>query len=154
MKRHVRLILELLMWICVNGRNEDTSAVEIDMTVVTLPSRKLKYWQKMRLEGTIEKWPEAQRVVTPHINTGSAVEAAASLSVSHSESCFVQGANIAMKMNGAIAGDSTTGQKKFTARQWAALIGFCGVATRKQVPKVWNQIEKDRCGHRNKGTTS
>ena len=89
MKRHVRLILELLIWSCVNGRNEDTSAVEIDMTVVTLPSRKLKYWQKMRLEGTIEKWPEAQRVVTPHINTGSAVEAAASFSVSQSESCFV-----------------------------------------------------------------
>ena len=47
-----------------------------------------------------------------------------------------------MKMNGAIAGDSTTERKKFTARQWAALIGFCGVETRKQVQKVWKQIEK------------
>ena len=49
-----------------------------------------------------------------------------------------------MKMNGTIAGDSTTGQKKFTARQWAAPIGFCGVETRKQVQDIWKQIEKTR----------
>ena len=49
-----------------------------------------------------------------------------------------------MKMKGAIAGDSTTGRRKFTARQWAALIGFCGVETWKQVQKNWNQIEKAR----------
>ena len=55
---------------------------------------------------------------------------------------FVQGANTAMKMNGAITGDSTTGRKIFTARQWVALIGFFGVETRKQVQKIWKQIEK------------
>ena len=49
-----------------------------------------------------------------------------------------------MKMNGAIAGDSTTGQKQFTARQWAALMGFFGVETQKQVQKNWKQIEKAR----------
>ena len=49
-----------------------------------------------------------------------------------------------MKMNGAIAGDSETGQKKFTARQWEALIGFCGVETWKQVQKFWKQIKKAR----------
>ena len=32
--------------------------------------------------------------------------------------------------------------KKFTARQWAALIGFCGVETRKQVQNIWKKIEK------------
>ena len=42
---------------------------------------------------------------------------------------FVWGANTAMKMNGAIAGDSATVRKQFTARQWVALIEFCGVET-------------------------
>ena len=60
------------------------------------------------------------------------------------QNLFVGGENTAMKMNGTIAGDSATGQRKFTARQWAALIGFCGVETRKQVPKIWKQIEKAR----------
>ena len=46
---------------------------------------------------------------------------------------LVQGANTEMKMNSSIAGDSTTGREKFTARQWEALIGFCGVETKKQV---------------------
>ena len=49
-----------------------------------------------------------------------------------------------MKINRAIAGYSTTGRKKFTARQWAALIVFCGIKTRTQVQKIWNQIEKAR----------
>ena len=47
------------------------------------------------------------------------------MSVSQAEIFFVRGANTAMKMNGAIVEDSATGQKKFTARQWAALIEFC-----------------------------
>ena len=55
------------------------------MIVVTLPSQKLKAWQKMRLEGTIGKWPEAQRVEAPKINSGSAVAVAASISVSQAE---------------------------------------------------------------------
>ena len=45
-------------------------------------------------------------------------------------------------MNGAIGGDSATGQKKCTARQWAALIGLCGVETRNQVQNIWKKIEK------------
>ena len=40
---------------------------------------------------------------------------------------FVKGANTAKKMKGAIAGNSEIWRKKFTARKWAALIGFCGV---------------------------
>ena len=111
--------------------NEDTSSAETDMSVATLPSQKLKVWQKMRLEGTIGKCPEAQRVAAPQINAGLAVSAAASLSVSQSEIFFVRGASTAMKMNGAITGDSETGRKKFMARKWASLIGFCGVETRK-----------------------
>ena len=47
-------------------------------------------------------------------------------------------------MNSAITGDSATAQDKITARQWAALIVFCGVETRKQVQKNWKQIEKSR----------
>ena len=47
-------------------------------------------------------------------------------------------------MNRAIAGDSATGRKKFMAMQWAALIGFCGVETRKQLQKFWKKIEKAR----------
>ena len=58
-KRLVQTILEGLIWICVKGRNEDTSSAETDMTMVTLPSQKLKSWKKLRLEGTIGKWPEA-----------------------------------------------------------------------------------------------
>ena len=64
-----------------------------------------------------------------------------SLSVSQAKSFFVQGANTAMKMNGTIAGDSATGCKEFTAMQWAALIVFCCVETRKQVQNIWKQIE-------------
>ena len=56
----------------------------------------------------------------------------------------MQGANTAIKTNGAIAGYLATGQKKFIARQWAALIGFCGVETQTQVQNNWKQIEKDR----------
>ena len=101
----------------MKGRNQDTSAAETDMTVVTLPSQKLKSWQKLRLEGTIGKWSEAQRVATPQINTGSVVVAAASLSVPQAESFFVRGEKTAMKINGAIAGDSKNGWRKFTAKQ-------------------------------------
>ena len=42
-----------------------------------------------------------------------------------------------------IAENSATGQKKFTARQWVALIGFSGVETRKQIQNIWKQIRKD-----------
>ena len=49
-----------------------------------------------------------------------------------------------MEMNSVITGDSTTGRKKFTARHWAYLIGFCGVKTRKQVQKFWKKIENAR----------
>ena len=48
-KRRVRPIIECLIWSCMKGRNEDTSAAETDMTVVIIPSQKLKYWQKLRL---------------------------------------------------------------------------------------------------------
>ena len=68
-KRLVLPILEWLIWGCVKGINEDASAAETDMTVVTLPSQKLKSWQKLRLGGTIGKWTEAHRVATPQINT-------------------------------------------------------------------------------------
>ena len=68
-KRLVLPILEWLIWTCLKGRSEDKSAAETYMTVVTLPSQKLKSLQKLRLEGTIGKWPEAHRLATPHINT-------------------------------------------------------------------------------------
>ena len=80
----------------------------------------------------------------PQINAVSAVTEAASLSVSQSERVFVRGANTAMKMNGAIAGYSSTGWRKLTARHWAALIGFCSVETQKQVQKIWKKTEKAR----------
>ena len=86
-------------------RNEEKSAAETDMRMVTLPSKKLKAWQKLRLEGKIGKWLEVKRVAEPHINAGSAVAAAASMSVSQAEIFFVRGENTAMKINGAIAGD-------------------------------------------------
>ena len=69
--------------------------------------------------------------------------AGASLSVSQAKRFFVQGANTAMKMIGTIAGDLATGRKKFMARQWAALIVFCDVATWKHVQNNWKKIEKD-----------
>ena len=72
------------------------------------------------------------------------MEAATSLSLSQEEIFFVKGANTAMKMNGTIPGDSETERKKFRARQWSELIGFCGVETQKQVQNIWRQIEKDR----------
>ena len=69
----------------MKGINEDTSAVETDMSVVTLPSQKLKSWKKLWLEVTIGKWTEVHRVAAPQINSGSAVAAAASLSVSQAK---------------------------------------------------------------------
>ena len=116
MKRPVRPILEWLIRSCVKVRNEDKSSADTDMSVVTLPSQKLKAWQKLRLEGTIGKWTEVERVAAPQIITGSAVAAAASLSVSQAKIFYVQGANTPMKVNGTIAGYSTTGRKKFTDR--------------------------------------
>ena len=104
------------------------------MSVVSLPSQKLKSCQKLRLEGKIGKWPEAYRVAAPHINARLVVAAAASLSVSLAKRFFAR-CKHCNENNRAIAGDSATGQKKLTARQWAELIGFCGVETRKQVPK-------------------
>ena len=121
-KQNVQPILECMIWSFARVRNEETSAAEIDMSVVTLPYQKLKAWQKLRLEGKIGKWPESQRVAAPQINAGSVVVAAASMSVSQAEIFIVRGANTEIKMNGTISGDSETGQKKFTARQWAALI--------------------------------
>ena len=56
---------------------------------------------------------------------------------------FLRGANTAMKMNGALAGDLSTGRRKLKARQWAELIGFCGVETKKQVQ---NYLEANRKG--------
>ena len=114
------------------------------MSVATLPYQNLKACQKLRLEGTIVKWPEPNMMAAPQINAISSVAAAASISVSHAKSFFVSGANTAIKTNGTIAGDSATGRKKFTSRQWEALIGFCRVETRKQVQKNWKQIEKAR----------
>ena len=72
-------------------------------------------------------------VSEPQINVGSAVAAAASMSVSQAEIFFVRGSNTEIKMNGAIAGYSETQRIKFMARKCAALITFCGVETRKQV---------------------
>ena len=69
----------------------------------------------------------------PQINARSEVEAAALMSVSHSKIIFLRGANTEMKTNGAISGNSGTGQKIFMARQWTAMIGFCGIETWKQV---------------------
>ena len=67
---------------------------------------------------------------------------------------FVKVASTAMKTNAAIAGDSATGQKKFTARKWLALIGYCGVEIRKQVKKLeanqkglWCNGGAHHCGH-------
>ena len=85
-KQLVRPIIEWLICSCVKGRNEDTSAAQTDTTVVTLPYQKLKYWQKLWIEGTIGKWLEAQRVAATHINEGFAVAATALLSVSQAES--------------------------------------------------------------------
>ena len=70
-------ILEWLIWSYVKERNEETSTVETDMTVVTLSYQKLKSRQKLWIEGKFGKWPEAQRVATPQINTVSAVAAQA-----------------------------------------------------------------------------
>ena len=52
-KRLVYPILEWLIWSCMKRINEDTSAAETDMTMVTLPYKKLKSWQKLWLEVTI-----------------------------------------------------------------------------------------------------
>ena len=137
-------ILEWMIWSCVKGGIEETNATETDMSVVTLLYRRLESWQKLWIEGTTGKYPETQRVSAPQINKGSSVAAAASMSVSQAKIFFVRSANTAININGAIARDSETGEKKFMARQWSALIEFCGVETQKQVQNIWKQIEKSR----------
>ena len=76
----------------MKGINEDISAAETDMSMVTLLYQKLKAWRKMPLEERIVKWPEAQRVVEPQINAGLVVAAAAELSVTQEKMflCKVQ----------------------------------------------------------------
>ena len=76
-KRLVPTILEWMILSSVKGIYEDTSAAETDMTVVTLPSKRLKSCQKLQPEDTIGKWPEAQWMAAPQINAGLAVAAAA-----------------------------------------------------------------------------
>ena len=44
-------------------------------------------------------------------------------------------------MTSVIAGKSATRKNKFTASQWAALLVFSGVEIRKQVQKIWKNIE-------------
>ena len=92
-KRPVRPILEWLIWICVKEINEEKSAAETDMSVVTLPSQKLKAWHKLWLDRKIYRWAKAQRVAAPQINVGSEVAASVSMSVSQDKSFFVQGEN-------------------------------------------------------------
>ena len=70
--------------------------------------------------------------------------AAVSMSVSQAKRLFVQGANTAMKVNGAIVRYSVTGRRKFRARQWSDLIRFFSVETRKQVQNIWKKNEKAR----------
>ena len=43
-KRIFYPIIEWIIWICVKRRNEETSAAETDMILVTLPSPKLNAW--------------------------------------------------------------------------------------------------------------
>ena len=84
-KRLVIPILEWLLWSFLKGINEDTSASETEIIVVKLPYQNPKDWQKLRLEGTIDKWPETQQVSEHQRNAGSAVAAATSMSVSQAE---------------------------------------------------------------------
>ena len=84
-KRLVRPILDWMMWSCVKGRNEDTRAKKRHDRG-NHPISRVQILEKIRLEGTIGKWTEAQRVAAPQINAGSEVTAAKSLSVSQSES--------------------------------------------------------------------
>ena len=79
----------------------------------------------------------------PQKNSGSVVASATSMSMSQAERFFVRGASKSMKMTRTIVGNSVTGQKKLTARKWAALIGFSIVETRKQDQK---------CGGNRKGS--
>ena len=64
-KRLVYPILELLIWSCVKLINEEISIVETEMNVVTLPSKMLKAWQKMRLEGKLASGSHA--IVWQHL---------------------------------------------------------------------------------------
>ena len=67
---------------------------------------------------------------------------AASMSVSQAEIFFVWVTNTPIKMNSAIAGDSETGQKKFTVRQWAVLIIFCGVEPGSKFKKIGSKSKR------------
>ena len=73
---------------------------------------------------------------------GAEVSAAASMSVSQAKRFFVQGKNTEMKITGDIVGISATGWNTLTAREWAALIGYCGVEIWKQAQKNWKHIKK------------
>ena len=64
------------------------------------------------------------------------------MSVSQAEIFFVRGANTEMKMNGAIVGYSATEQKKFRAREWAALIRCFEVEAQKKVQNFGSNLRK------------
>ena len=139
-KQLVRPILERMIWICMNVRNVEKSAAETDISVVTLPSQKLKAWKKMRLEETILQVAESPEGGRTSYKYGiSGVSSGVNVSVTVRK-IFVRWENTEIKMNGAIAGDSETGRRKFTEGQWAALIGFCGVESGSK------NLEEDRKG--------
>ena len=57
---------------------------------------------------------------------------------------FVQGANTAMKTNDSISGNSATGWKKFTARQWAVLIFFLNLKPGSRFKTIVSKNKKAR----------
>ena len=116
------------------------------MSLVTLPSQKLKARQKLRLGGTIWKVDgSAEDGSTSDKYRIVGVTSGVIISVTDRKLFFVS-CKHCNETNGAIAGDSANGQNNFTARQWSALIGFYGVETRKQVQKIWKKTEKARYG--------
>ena len=51
-----------------------------------------------------------------------------------------------MRLQGNLMGIGAKSTRRYTEMQWAAIIGFCGVSKRSEVPKIWKELEKAKDG--------
>ena len=142
-------ILHWLLWSCTKGANENTSDAAADVHPVTMPSQKLKQWQKLRVSGTLGEWSLAtvvQHQQSAQAHGGAGAAAAAAMSASEAEAMFMKGASTVMRLHGDVMGSGAKSTRKYTEMQWASLIGFCGVSKRSQLPIIWKALEKAKDG--------
>jgi hypothetical protein len=153
------LILPAKTWAVVaatRGSTADTSKLAYNFPVLHLPSKKLREDLKSRLDRTLgTRAPTRPEGQPPAVYTPRLTEQVAELALLSMQNrggmagggddgtdMYLKGVEHAMRLNA--EQNSDTVYKRFTANQKAAVCGFCGVTSWRQVPEIWHQIEKTK----------